>query len=214
MRKRSLLLSTYGAVFWGHTIAAFAPVQLASFSASPCRRHDTTTCSSIVRAADGNQNAGNNSHGGGDEGAEDTIRVKIWRALASGDELSLSELGNAVGERRHHMLQRRGQPMLLEEAAVLRHGGELHEERRSAVKQRECALALRPREQRWPGSSPRVAIPPWLSQLGEVVGGSVQLHQDVWQEVALRLAVCPHDTQHRWPLGAPAEHGAKAGAAA
>mmetsp|Transcript_18980 Transcript_18980/g.54688 ORF Transcript_18980/g.54688 Transcript_18980/m.54688 type:complete len:186 (-) Transcript_18980:91-648(-) len=100
MRKRSLLLSTYGAVFWGHTIAAFAPVQLASFSASPCRRHDTTTCSSIVRAADGNQNAGNNSHGGGDEGAEDTIRVKIWRALASGDELSLSELGNAVGERR------------------------------------------------------------------------------------------------------------------
>ena len=35
-----------------------------------------------------------------EEGAEDTIRVRIWRALASGDELSLSKLGQAVGERR------------------------------------------------------------------------------------------------------------------
>ena len=35
-----------------------------------------------------------------EEGAEDTIRVRIWRALASGDELSLSQLGQAVGERR------------------------------------------------------------------------------------------------------------------
>lgn len=34
------------------------------------------------------------------EGAEDTIRIRIWRALASGDELSLSQLGQAVGERR------------------------------------------------------------------------------------------------------------------
>ena len=35
-----------------------------------------------------------------EEGAEDTIRVRIWRALAGGDELSLSQLGQAVGERR------------------------------------------------------------------------------------------------------------------
>lgn len=35
-----------------------------------------------------------------EEEAEDTIRVRIWRALASGDELSLSQLGQAVGERR------------------------------------------------------------------------------------------------------------------
>ncbi|KAL7499270.1 hypothetical protein ACHAWT_006891 [Skeletonema menzelii] len=30
----------------------------------------------------------------------DTIRVRIWRQLADGKELSLSELSNAVGERR------------------------------------------------------------------------------------------------------------------
>ena len=35
-----------------------------------------------------------------EEGTEDTIRVRIWRALAGGDELSLSQLGQAVGERR------------------------------------------------------------------------------------------------------------------
>ena len=35
-----------------------------------------------------------------EEEAEDTIRVRIWRALAGGDELSLSQLGQAVGERR------------------------------------------------------------------------------------------------------------------
>lgn len=31
---------------------------------------------------------------------DDTVRVRIWRALASGEELSLSELSKAVGERR------------------------------------------------------------------------------------------------------------------
>jgi hypothetical protein len=36
----------------------------------------------------------------GDEEPEDTIRVRIWRALASGDELSLTELAKAVGESR------------------------------------------------------------------------------------------------------------------
>ncbi len=30
----------------------------------------------------------------------DTMRVRIWRALASGDELSMKELGSKVGERR------------------------------------------------------------------------------------------------------------------
>jgi hypothetical protein len=33
-----------------------------------------------------------------DEGMEDTIRVRIWKALASGEELTLKQLGAAVGE--------------------------------------------------------------------------------------------------------------------
>ena len=41
----------------------------------------------------------------------------------------------------------------------------------------------------------------------------MQLHQEVWQEVVFRLAARAHDAQHRWALGAPAEHFAKAGAA-
>mmetsp|Transcript_26441 Transcript_26441/g.40958 ORF Transcript_26441/g.40958 Transcript_26441/m.40958 type:complete len:203 (+) Transcript_26441:30-638(+) len=36
----------------------------------------------------------------GENGAEDTIRVRIWRELASGEEVSLKQLGTAVGERR------------------------------------------------------------------------------------------------------------------
>lgn len=36
----------------------------------------------------------------GDEEPEDTTRVQIWRALASGEELSLTELAKAVGESR------------------------------------------------------------------------------------------------------------------
>ena len=70
-------------------------VQRASFfvsprahQASPCRRRATTT-----RVACGNQHVEDSSH----EGEEDTIRVKIWRALASGEEMRLSELGNTVG---------------------------------------------------------------------------------------------------------------------
>jgi hypothetical protein len=31
---------------------------------------------------------------------EETIRVRIWRALAAGDELTLKELGKAVGHHR------------------------------------------------------------------------------------------------------------------
>jgi len=38
-------------------------------------------------------------------GGEDTIRVRIWRALADGEELSLSKLSNAVGERRRGELR-------------------------------------------------------------------------------------------------------------
>jgi len=34
------------------------------------------------------------------DGPEDAVRVQIWRALASGEELSLTELSRAVGERR------------------------------------------------------------------------------------------------------------------
>jgi len=36
----------------------------------------------------------------GEGNTMDTIRVRIWRALASGEELSLKELGAIVGERR------------------------------------------------------------------------------------------------------------------
>ena len=35
----------------------------------------------------------------------DTIRVRLWRALATGEELSLKELGKIVGERRRGELQ-------------------------------------------------------------------------------------------------------------
>lgn len=34
------------------------------------------------------------------DGKTDTIRVRIWRALASGDELSLTQLSKIAGERR------------------------------------------------------------------------------------------------------------------
>jgi len=41
------------------------------------------------------------------EETDDTIRVRIWRALASGEELSLAKLSTIVGERRsdvrHHL---------------------------------------------------------------------------------------------------------------
>ena len=92
----------------GRTIVALAPgghqgttgVQRASFfvsphahQASPCRQRATGT---NTRVAGGNQHAEDSSH----EEEEDTIRVKIWRALASGEEMRLSELGNTVGERR------------------------------------------------------------------------------------------------------------------
>jgi hypothetical protein len=35
-----------------------------------------------------------------EEDVEDTIRVRIWRALASGNELSLRQLASIVGERK------------------------------------------------------------------------------------------------------------------
>jgi hypothetical protein len=37
---------------------------------------------------------------GEEVGGQDTIRVRIWQALADGTELSLSQLGSRVGERR------------------------------------------------------------------------------------------------------------------
>ena len=40
-----------------------------------------------------------------DAGAQDTIRVRIWRALASGQEVSLRALGATVGERRQGELR-------------------------------------------------------------------------------------------------------------
>jgi len=36
---------------------------------------------------------------------DDTVRVRIWQALASGDEMSLRQLGVAVGERRQGELR-------------------------------------------------------------------------------------------------------------
>jgi hypothetical protein len=39
--------------------------------------------------------------GDSEEENEDTIRVRIWRALASGEELSLKQLGSIVGERKN-----------------------------------------------------------------------------------------------------------------
>ena len=41
----------------------------------------------------------------GDGEPTDTVRVRIWRALASGEELSMRELGAAVGERRQGELR-------------------------------------------------------------------------------------------------------------
>ena len=38
--------------------------------------------------------------GNSEEESEETVRVRIWRALASGDELSLKQLGSIVGERK------------------------------------------------------------------------------------------------------------------
>lgn len=98
MRKRSFLLpvccvalahsgaSSFVLVQQQQDTLSFA-VQRASFSVSsrPCTR----TSSHHQAKSDEEE-----------EGAEDTIRIRIWKALASGDELSLSQLGQAVGERR------------------------------------------------------------------------------------------------------------------
>ena len=98
MRKRSLFVCgvTHALAPGGHQ--GTTGVQRASFFVSPhahqaipCRQRATNT-----RVAGGNQHAEDSSH----EEEEDTIRVKIWRALASGEEMRLSELGNTVGERR------------------------------------------------------------------------------------------------------------------
>ena len=49
---------------------------------------------------------GSSSHPNADAGEPtDTIRVRIWRALASGEELSMKDLGAAVGERRQGELR-------------------------------------------------------------------------------------------------------------
>jgi hypothetical protein len=42
----------------------------------------------------------NSDDGDSEEENEDTVRVRIWRALASGEELSLKQLGSIVGERK------------------------------------------------------------------------------------------------------------------
>ena len=98
MRKRSFLLPVCCVALAHSGASSFvllqqqqqdlsSAVQRASFSVSsrPCTR------TSSHHQAKSNEE---------EEGAEDTIRIKIWRALASGDELSLSQLGQAVGERR------------------------------------------------------------------------------------------------------------------
>ena len=59
---------------------------------------------SVNDGDDGNENGNEND----DEEPIDTIRVRIWRVLATGKEYSLKELGTAVGERRsgelrHHL---------------------------------------------------------------------------------------------------------------
>lgn len=58
---------------------------------------DTTTSSSSTT----NRSNNNKSQDQGDDNipADDTIRVRIWRALAKHGELSLKELGSLVGER-------------------------------------------------------------------------------------------------------------------
>lgn len=95
MRKRSCLLSVCcvalarsGASSMLVQVTLCFAVQRASFSVSSPPY--TRTWSHHQAKSDKEE----------EEGAEDTIRVRIWRALASGDELSLSKLGQAVGERR------------------------------------------------------------------------------------------------------------------
>jgi hypothetical protein len=82
-RKRcSFLLWACCAALVSSDAGAFLPVQRVSFSVAPNHRYDYSQAKCE------------------EDEAEDTIRVRIWRALASGDELSLSQLGRAVGERR------------------------------------------------------------------------------------------------------------------
>jgi hypothetical protein len=57
---------------------------------------------SVLLKSNQNNNATPSQEGEDSESCEqfDTIRVRIWRQLADGKELSLSQLSNAVGERR------------------------------------------------------------------------------------------------------------------
>lgn len=54
----------------------------------------------MVLASTASDESGASFIGIGGNGAEDTIRVRIWRELASGKEMTLKQLGVAVGERR------------------------------------------------------------------------------------------------------------------
>ena len=70
---------------------------------------------------------------GDDEKNTDTIRVRIWRALAPGDELSLKQLGSIVGERqlgdlKHHLTH------VEKQAKTLRNKSNEWRERRGLVR--------------------------------------------------------------------------------
>lgn len=78
-------------VFRPHKADAFQPQLLSSISV----RH----YSPLPLARNSNQSDDTVQDSDSDEQL-DTIRVRIWRQLADGKELSLSQLSNAVGERR------------------------------------------------------------------------------------------------------------------
>ena len=94
-------------VFRPHEATAFQPHLLPSTS---LRRHPSLPLkriydgySSVLRIFSQSDNTSRTPKEGEDLGSDeqlDTIRVRIWRQLADGKELSLSELSNAVGERR------------------------------------------------------------------------------------------------------------------
>ena len=97
MRKRSFLLPLCCVSLAHSGASSFVLVQQQQDLSFAVQRASFSVNSRPCTRTSSHQQAKSDEE---EEGAEDTIRVRIWRALASGDEISLSQLGQTVGERR------------------------------------------------------------------------------------------------------------------
>lgn len=78
-----------------------------------------------------------------DNVGQDTIRVRIWRALASGKELTLKELGAVAGERRQGELRAHLQHVEKQAQTVRNKSAKWRERRGLDSKVEKCKLLTR-----------------------------------------------------------------------